>query len=64
MSSETPSRPTRTVRLPGFLVEEEIGLGDVVKKATSWAGVMPCGGCERRAAAWNRRVRIAPKAPR
>jgi len=42
------------VRLPGFLVEEEIGLGDVMKKATYAVGIKPCGGCGRRAAALNR----------
>jgi hypothetical protein len=47
-------RPTHRVRLPGFLIEEEIGLGDVVKKATYAIGITPCGGCERRAAALNR----------
>jgi hypothetical protein len=40
--------------LPGFLTGEEMGFGDAVKKATSFLGVRPCGGCERRAAALNR----------
>ena len=47
-------RPPHQVRLPGFVVDEEIGLGDVIKRATSYAGIRPCGGCERRAAALNR----------
>jgi hypothetical protein len=42
------------VRLPGFLIEEEIGLGDVVRRATYTMGIKPCGGCEKRAAALNR----------
>ena len=42
------------VRLPGFLVEEEIGLGDVIKGVTSTFGIQPCDGCKRRAAALNR----------
>ncbi len=42
------------VRLPGFISEEEVGLGDVIKRATSAAGIRPCGGCEQRAAALNR----------
>jgi hypothetical protein len=42
------------VRLPGFIRDEEIGLGDIVKRATYVAGINPCGGCERRAAALNR----------
>jgi hypothetical protein len=42
------------LRLPGFLVEEEIGLGDVIKRVTYALGKKPCGGCEKRAAALNR----------
>jgi hypothetical protein len=42
------------VRLPGFLIEEEIGLGDAIKRVTYAMGIKPCGGCERRAAALNR----------
>ncbi|MCF6154819.1 MAG: hypothetical protein E3K36_06105 [Candidatus Brocadia sp.] len=41
------------VRLPGFIADEEIGLGDVIKRVTSAFGIRPCGGCERRAAALN-----------
>jgi hypothetical protein len=48
------SEPTHRVRLPGFIVEDEIGLGDVIKRATSAVGIRPCIGCERRAAALNR----------
>jgi hypothetical protein len=42
------------VRLPGFITGEEVGLGDVVKRATYAMGIQPCGGCEQRAAALNR----------
>jgi hypothetical protein len=45
--------PTR-VRLPGFITDEEVGFGDVVKRATSAVGIRPCGGCQRRADALNR----------
>jgi hypothetical protein len=44
------------VRLPGFIAEEETGLGDVIKRVTYAMGIEPCGGCERRAAALNRWV--------
>ncbi len=44
------------VRLPGFITGEEVGLGEVVKRVTSTLGIKPCGGCQRRAAAWNSRV--------
>lgn len=52
---QSEHRPHR-VRLPGFITDEEFGLGDVIKRATSYIGIKPCGGCERRAAALNRRV--------
>jgi hypothetical protein len=42
------------VCLPGFITDEDIGLGDVIKRVTYAVGVKPCGGCERRAAALNR----------
>ena len=44
------------VRLPGFIGEEEVGLGDVIKRVTSTVGIQPCGGCAHRAAALNRWV--------
>jgi hypothetical protein len=37
------------VRLPGFIAEDPVGLGDAIKKATSAAGLRPCGGCAQRA---------------
>lgn len=42
------------VRLPGFLIAEETGLGDVVKRTAYAIGIKPCGGCEKRAASLNR----------
>lgn len=47
-------RQPHRVRLPGFVSDQEIGLGDVVKRATSYIGIQACGGCERRATALNR----------
>jgi hypothetical protein len=41
-------------RIPGFSAETEVGLGDVIKRATSVAGVHPCRSCSQRAAALNR----------
>lgn len=52
--SDPGEQATHRVRLPRFLTEEEIGLGDVIKRATSYLGIKPCGGCEQRAAALNR----------
>ena len=42
------------LRLPGFVRDEEVGLGDAVKRVTYAMGARPCGGCERRASALNR----------
>lgn len=42
-------REPRRVRLPGFVTDEDVGLGDVIKKATSIVGIRPCGGCAERA---------------
>ena len=53
-SPDQSEHPPHRVRLPGFLTDEEIGLGDVIKRATSYVGIKPCGGCERRADVLNR----------
>jgi hypothetical protein len=55
---ENSERAAHRVRLPGFLIEEGIGLGDLIKKTTYAMGIRPCGGCERRAAALNRWMRF------
>jgi len=52
-AEESEHQPHR-VRLPGFLLDEEIGLGDALKRVTYAMGIKPCGGCEKRAAALNR----------
>jgi hypothetical protein len=49
----TKDEPYR-VHLPGFISDEQVGLGDVVKRMTYAAGIKPCSGCGRRAAALNR----------
>jgi hypothetical protein len=60
MSNDTDnSRPPAEqeplrVRLPGFISDEGVGLGDVVKRVTYAVGVRACSGCERRAAMLNR----------
>ncbi len=56
-AKEVATAPERTpyrARLPGFIKDEEVGLGDVIKRVTYAMGVKPCGGCERRADALNR----------
>jgi len=47
------SNPYRA-RLPGFIGDEDVGLGDAVARVSRTFGVTPCGGCKRRAAALNR----------
>jgi hypothetical protein len=42
------------VRLPGFLIDGDVGVGEIIKRATYALGVKPCGACEKRAAALNR----------
>lgn len=49
-STATPVR----ARLPGFIKDEEVGLGDAIKRVTYAFGLQPCGGCEQRATALNR----------
>jgi len=52
------------VRLPGFVSEEDVGLGNAIKRATSTVGITPCGGCGRRAAALNRWMVFSGRHPR
>jgi len=54
LATGAPNSQPHRVRLPGFLIEDEIGLGDAIKRATYAMGIKPCGGCERRAATLNR----------
>jgi hypothetical protein len=53
--------PARRVRLPRFLVSEPVGLGQVVKRATTAIGMRPCAPCERRAELLDRWLRIEPQ---
>ena len=54
------SKPVIRIALP---VDEEIGLGDVVKKVTSKMGFKACDGCNKRAAILNRWVSFSPRGP-
>jgi hypothetical protein len=58
------AREPYRVRLPGFVSEEDVGLGDAIKRATSTVGIGPCGGCGRRAAALNRWMVFSGRHPR
>ena len=43
-----------SIRVPAFVTNEDIGLGDAFKRSASAIGFQPCGGCEHRAATLNR----------
>jgi hypothetical protein len=45
----TPKPQPFLVRVPGFLTDREVGLGELVTHATSAIGIRPCGGCGKRA---------------
>lgn len=60
VQTQRSETPRYRIRLPGFVVSEQIGIGDVVKRATSAAGVRPCSGCARRAAALNKWLALSP----
>jgi hypothetical protein len=59
-SHKEDSRPYH-IRLPGFIVEDEVGLGDLIKRVTYAMGIQPCQGCERRASALNRWAVFSPR---
>jgi hypothetical protein len=52
-SLEQEQKPHR-LRLPAFVTDETIGLGDAIKRVAWTVGINPCRGCERRAAMLNR----------
>ena len=53
-SERADTQPPHRVRLPGFIANEPVGLGDAVKHATTAVGLRPCGGCAQRAERLNR----------
>lgn len=44
------------IPIPWMREGEQVGAGDVVKRATQAVGIQPCGGCQRRRRALNRRI--------
>jgi hypothetical protein len=60
-SKDQPERKPYRVRLPGFISDKEVGLGDIIKRATYAVGIKPCGGCTRRASALNRWMTFSGK---
>lgn len=47
------------LRFP-HLLKNEIGMGDVVKKATSALGIKPCSACQKRADLLNQWLTFKP----
>jgi hypothetical protein len=60
VAMHAPAPKHHRVRLPGF-IKEDIALGDAIKRATSYAGIQPCGGCNRRAEALNQWMVFSPR---
>ena len=58
-----PERQPYRVSLPGFLVDEDLGLGDALKRLTSFVGISPCGSCQSRAETLNRWVHFTGNRP-
>jgi len=54
-------QPAHRARLPAFITDDEIGLGDAIQRTTSYFGIPTCGGCQRRAAALNRWLAFTPR---
>lgn len=52
-SVEVSDLPHR-IRLPGFITDEDIGLGDTMHRAARMLGIKPCSSCQRRTALLNR----------
>ncbi|MET8794939.1 hypothetical protein ABZV91_00510 [Nocardia sp. NPDC004568] len=63
-TADEPNRGHSAVRLPGFVNDEDIGFGDLMKRVTATAGIRPCRGCERRAEALDRWITIVGKGNR
>jgi hypothetical protein len=57
--SGSGTRAQHRIRVPG-LTSEEVGLGDVIARATSLVGISSCGGCQRRAHVLNSWVSFSP----
>jgi hypothetical protein len=63
LRADEERRSKHSIRLPRFLVDEPLGLGQIVKRITKSIGVQPCGSCEDRAARLDRWLRFSPGKP-
>ena len=55
-----PEAPA-ALRLPRFVLDEEIGLGTAVSRLAGAVGLRPCGGCAERARRMDTWLRFAPR---
>lgn len=62
-ANEIDRKPYR-VRLPGFISDEDVGLGEVIKRATSTVGIRPCNSCAERAVRLNRWIAFTGRSVR
>ncbi len=60
-NAEAPEAAPATIRLPRFVLDEEIGLGTAVARLAGAAGLLPCGGCAARARRMDSWLRLAPR---
>lgn len=60
MSNEQHLQPRHAVRLPRFITDESVGLGQVVKRVTGSLGFRACRSCEERAARLDQWLRFSP----
>jgi hypothetical protein len=51
-----PANPPIRLRLPGFVKDEDIGLGDFIGRIAYAIHIDPCSSCKNRASYLNRRV--------
>lgn len=58
---EASKHQPHRLNIPGFITDEDIGLGGVIKRATYALGIKHCGGCQRRAGALNRWLVFSPR---
>jgi hypothetical protein len=58
---DAAARPRHQARLPRFIADEPVGLGDVAKRVISAVGVKPCSACGERAARLNQWLQFGPR---
>ena len=63
-STGSAERQPYRLRLPAFVRDEDIGVGDVVRRTAASLAIKPCRGCERRAAMLNRWLAFAGRRSR